>query len=49
MALTEEILKDDLPELHPGHDLRVPFVFKLLREEVPGPYFDRADKIDGCQ
>ncbi len=29
-----------LPELSPGHTLRVPLVFKLVRGEVPAPYFD---------
>ncbi len=33
--------KDHLPELSVGHDLRVPFAFKLLRGEVPLPFFDR--------
>ncbi len=30
----------ELPELSPGHHLRVPFVFRLLRGEVSAPYFD---------
>ena len=30
----------DLPPLSPGHDMAVPLVFKLLRGEVPSPYFD---------
>jgi ADP-ribose pyrophosphatase YjhB (NUDIX family) len=29
-----------LPPLSPGHDLRVPLLFKLLRGELPVPYFD---------
>jgi 8-oxo-dGTP pyrophosphatase MutT (NUDIX family) len=29
-----------LPPMHPGHDLRVPMVFKLWRGEIPAPYFD---------
>ena len=33
--------EDDLPPLSPGHDRRVPFVFRLLRDEVPAPYFDQ--------
>ncbi len=32
--------EDDLPSLSPGHRLRVPFLFKLLRGEIPTPYFD---------
>jgi ADP-ribose pyrophosphatase YjhB (NUDIX family) len=34
----------ELPGLSPGHHLRVPFVFRLLRGEVPGPYFDPVEK-----
>jgi len=34
--------EDSLPALSPGHHLRVPFVFKLLRGEIPTPYFDPA-------
>lgn len=30
-----------LPELSVGHDLRVPFAFKLLHGEFPLPFFDR--------
>lgn len=30
----------ELPVLSPGHHTRVPFVFKLLRGEVPIPYVD---------
>ncbi len=33
--------ENDLPALHLGHHLRVPFVFQMLRGEVPLPYFDR--------
>ena len=29
-----------LPPLSPGHDTRVPFVFKLLKGETAVPYFD---------
>jgi 8-oxo-dGTP pyrophosphatase MutT (NUDIX family) len=36
--------EDELPGLSPGHHLRVPFVFRLLRGEVPGPYFDPVEK-----
>ncbi|MBI3943914.1 MAG: NUDIX hydrolase N-terminal domain-containing protein [Chloroflexi bacterium] len=32
--------ESELPELSPGHDARVPIVFKLLRRELPLPYFD---------
>lgn len=30
----------NLPSLSQGHHLRVPFVFKMLRDEVAVPYFD---------
>ena len=30
----------DLPELSPGHQYRVPLLFKILRGEIPAPYFD---------
>lgn len=30
----------NLPILAPGHNLRVPLLFKLLRGEIPAPYFD---------
>jgi len=33
--------KDNLPELSPGHHLRVPLLFKILRDEILAPYFDR--------
>jgi len=32
--------EDDLPPLTPGHHLRIPFLFRLLRGEVPRPFFD---------
>jgi len=32
--------EDNLPPLHPGHDQRLPVLFKLLRGELPTPYFD---------
>ncbi len=32
--------EDALPDLSPGHRLRVPAVFKLLRGDMPIPYFD---------
>lgn len=34
--------ENELPEMHPGHDLRVPLVFKLAKGELPAPYFDPA-------
>ncbi|MSP14720.1 MAG: NUDIX domain-containing protein [Chloroflexi bacterium] len=30
----------ELPQLSPGHDARIPFLFQLLRREIPWPYFD---------
>jgi ADP-ribose pyrophosphatase YjhB (NUDIX family) len=32
--------ESDLPNLSPGHHLRVPVIFKLLRGEMLAPYFD---------
>ena len=32
--------EDDLPPLSPGHKECVPLIFKLLRGDVPVPYFD---------
>lgn len=29
-----------LPPLHPGHDLRVPLLFRVWRGDIPAPYFD---------
>lgn len=34
--------ENELPPLSTGHDTRVPFVFRLLRGDVPTPYFDPA-------
>ncbi len=34
---------DDLPELSPGHDMRVPFLFKLTDGSVEAPYLDEPD------
>lgn len=34
--------KDDLPDLSPGHQSRIPVVFKLARGELPVPYFDKT-------
>ncbi|MFC1921027.1 NUDIX domain-containing protein [Chloroflexota bacterium] len=31
---------DELPDLSPGHHLRVPFLFKLMDGSVKAPYFD---------
>jgi ADP-ribose pyrophosphatase YjhB (NUDIX family) len=40
-AIDADYFEDDkLPELSPGHHLRVPFLFKILRGEVEKPYFD---------
>lgn len=32
--------ENNLPELSPGHQHRVPLLFKILRGEIPAPYFD---------
>ena len=32
--------ENDLPELSYGHKYRVPLLFKILRGEMPAPYFD---------
>jgi ADP-ribose pyrophosphatase YjhB (NUDIX family) len=32
--------EDELPELSPGHDMRVPFLFKLIKGEVEVPFLD---------
>lgn len=32
--------QDNLPELAPGHALRVPFLFRLVRGEMRAPHFD---------
>ena len=32
--------EDELPELHPGHQIMVPSAFKLDRGDLPVPYFD---------
>jgi ADP-ribose pyrophosphatase YjhB (NUDIX family) len=34
---------DNLPPLAPGHDLRVPLLFKLKRGEIQAPFFDLTD------
>ncbi len=47
-AVTEEALDfgffppDNLPPLSPGHDTRVPFLFELVEEKHPVPFFDNA-------
>lgn len=33
--------EENLPPLSQGHHLRVPWVFKMIRGEVPVPFFDR--------
>ncbi|MBN2500875.1 MAG: NUDIX hydrolase N-terminal domain-containing protein [Anaerolineales bacterium] len=38
--------EDELPPLSPGHDLRLPLLFKIERGEVPAPYFDASPQID---
>ncbi len=35
--------EDELPPLSPGHHVRIPLVFKLLRGEIPVPYFDNEN------
>ena len=32
--------ENNLPELSPGHQHRVPLLFRILRGEIPAPYFD---------
>ena len=36
--------QDALPPLSPGHHIRVPFVFRVLRGEASVPFFDPVDK-----
>ncbi len=38
----------NLPSLSPGHHRRVPFIFKLIRNEVAVPFLDPAPPIDDC-
>jgi ADP-ribose pyrophosphatase YjhB (NUDIX family) len=38
----------ELPALSSGHHLRVPFIYRLLREELPMPYLDGAEPVPGC-
>jgi ADP-ribose pyrophosphatase YjhB (NUDIX family) len=40
--------EDELPALSGGHHLRIPFIFRLLRGEIPGPYLDGAEPVPGC-
>ena len=35
---------ENLPELSPGHALRVPLLFKLMKGEKESPYFDAPEK-----
>lgn len=37
---------DNLPDLSQGHHLRVPMMFRLLRGEIPIPYFDGIEESD---
>jgi ADP-ribose pyrophosphatase YjhB (NUDIX family) len=37
---------DGLPTLSPGHNLRVPFLFKLKSGAIASPYFDPPDKLN---
>ena len=37
--------EDALPDLSPGHTLRVPTAFKLFRGDLPVPYFDPSDRF----
>ena len=37
--------EDHLPELSPGHDIRLPILFKIIRGEISKPYFDRSMEI----
>ncbi len=45
-AITKEAIdwkffrSDELPELSPGHDKRVPFLFRLRRGEIETPFLD---------
>jgi hypothetical protein len=36
--------EDALPPLAPGHDLRVPVVYRMLRGELPVPYYDDPER-----
>ena len=36
--------ENNLPELSPGHQHRVPLLFKILRGEIPAPYFDMPSR-----
>jgi ADP-ribose pyrophosphatase YjhB (NUDIX family) len=39
--------ENDLPELSPGHRHRVPLLFKIIRGEIPVPYFDMPGREQG--
>lgn len=36
--------ENNLPELSHGHNHRVPLLFKILRGEIPAPYFDTPSR-----
>lgn len=36
--------ESNLPPLSQGHDTRVPFIFKMLRGEIPTPFFDLTNQ-----
>jgi ADP-ribose pyrophosphatase YjhB (NUDIX family) len=36
--------EQELPELSYGHKQRIPLLFKMLRGEIPAPYFDMPDR-----
>ncbi len=40
--------EQDLPPLSPGHDGAVPLVFRLIRGELPIPFFDRTPDTPTC-
>lgn len=40
---TRFFAEDNLPPLSPGHERIVPVIFRLLRGEMPSPYFDPAE------
>ncbi len=34
--------ENNLPPLSPGHHLRIPHIFKQLRDDAPIPFFDKV-------
>jgi len=38
-------VEHELPDLHGGHQVKVPMAFKLYRQEVPVPYFDSGEPV----